>query len=263
MITLPLSSSPPTTSIQFMNSPVLPEINARQSRRRLPFQLSATWLPPKISWIRALCLLPLVLPGMRVVSSGFSWFNWLNFPFSWLVATMMFVMMHLAIPMLILAGLYNLVMSRFSNFRSSTYRTVWFAISTIVIILLSFASTVGINNMLETSLCQVLSMWSDACNSRFAPTSIQDLAVSIDSYNFQFYTWVLWLTITAYLYHLENKLQDRYLPQLKNTLENYQDSEAVGMVSPINTFNGEDTFSCQDTFSGEDTINQEYLNETA
>ncbi len=257
MIKIPTSSSPPpTTSAQFMNSPVLPEINAH--RRRWPLQLPISWFPPKTSWLRALCLLPLVLPGMRVVASGFSWFNWLTFPFGWLVATMMFVIMHVAIPLLILAGLHSLVTSKFSNFQSSTYRTLWFAVSTIAIILLSFAGAVGITTMLETALCQV-SILSDVCVSRFAPTGIQDLAVSIESYNFQFYTWALWLTITAYLYQLEGKLQDRYLPRLKDTLANFADNAPVEMSRPANVkaFNGEDTFNCQDT------LDQEYLDETA
>jgi hypothetical protein len=65
MIKLPASSLPPTNSPQFMNSPVLPEIDSSHSRFRRPaIKLPANLIPTKTSWIRALCLLPLVLPGM-------------------------------------------------------------------------------------------------------------------------------------------------------------------------------------------------------
>lgn len=256
MIKLPASRLPPTNSSQFMNSPVLPDIDSPQPRRRRsPIKLSTAWLPTKTAWIRALCLLPLVLPGMRVVASGLSWFTWMSFPFSWLLAAVMFMTMHVAIPVLILAGLYQLVMSWRRSSNRSAYRTAWFAISTIVIIFLSFAGTVSITTIIENSICQIVQSFtsSNVCMGHFAPTGIQDLAASIDAYNFQFYTWALWLTITAYLYQLENILQERYSPQFKNALGNYHANEAVVVTRTINVL----------PLNGEDTISQEYLDETA
>jgi hypothetical protein len=252
MIKLPASSLPPTNSPQFMNSPVLPEIDSSQPRFRRPaIKLPANLIPTKTSWIRALCLLPLVLPGMRVVSSGLSWFNWLNFPMGWLLAAVMFMTMHVAIPFLILAGLYQLVISRWQRSSRSISRTTWFAFSTIAIILLSFAGTATITNVFEGSICQIVQSFSAAnvCMGRFAPTGIQDLAANIDAYNFQLYTWALWITITAYLYQLENSFQERYAVQAKNVRGNYRAHEAV-------------THTINVSFDGEDTFNQEY-DETA
>jgi hypothetical protein len=237
-----------------MNSPVLPEMDSSQPRFRLPaIKLPANLIPTKTSWIRALCLLPLVLPGMRVVSSGLSWFNWLNFPLGWLLATVMFMTMHVAIPFLILAGLYQLVISGWQRSSRSISRTTWFALSTMAIILLSFAGTATITNVFEGSICQIVQFFSAAnvCVGRFAPTGIQDLAANIDAYNFQFYTWALWITITAYLYHVESIFQERYTAQAKNVPGNYRAHEAATHTINVSPLNGEDTF------------NQEYLDESA
>lgn len=228
-----------------MNSPVLPEITSSQPRFRRPaIKLPANLIPTRTSWIRALCLLPLVLPGMRVVSSGLSWFNWLNFPFAWLLASVMFMTMHVAIPFLILAGLYQLVISKWQRSSRSISRTTWFALATMAIILLSFAGTVTITNLFEGSICQVVQFFSanNVCMGRFAPTGIHDLAANIDAYNFQFYTWALWLTLTAYLYQLEDKLQERYFLQAKNAQRNYRAHEAANHTINVSPFNGEDTF---------------------
>jgi hypothetical protein len=246
MIKLPASSLPPTNSPQFMNSPVLPEIDSSQLRFRRPaIKLPANLIPTKTSWIRALCLLPLVLPGMRVVSSGLSWFNWLNFPFGWLLAAVMFMTMHVAIPFLILAGLYQLVISRWQRSSRSSSQTIWFALSTMAIILLSFAGTATITTVFESSICQIVQFFSasNVCIGRFASTGIQNLAAGIDTYNFQLYTWVLWLTITAYLYQLESNLQERYFVQDKNTQGKYRAHEAVSQTINVSPFNDEDTFN--------------------
>jgi hypothetical protein len=250
MIELPDSSLPPTNSSQFMNSPLLPEIDSSNPRRRSPMKLSTTWLPTSSSWIRALCLLPLALPGVRVVVSGLAWFNWLNFPFSWLLATTMFTVMHLAIPMLMLAGLYHLTRSLWPQSPRSVGRTAWFAISTMVIILLSFAGTVGVAALAEISVCRVpqLSMLVGGCSNHFVRSGWQDLVASIDTYNFRYYTWMLWLVITAYLYQLETNVREHGLPRFTFT-KKQQSGDVVEMNIP--------------THSETSHINQEFFDETA
>jgi hypothetical protein len=250
MIELPSSSLPPTNSSQFMNSPLLPEIDYPRPRRLSPMKLSTTWLPTSASWIRALCLLPLAIPGVRVVVSGLAWFNWLNFPFSWLVAITMFTVMHLAIPVLMLAVFYHLSRSLWPHTPRSTYRTAWFAVSTMAIIILSFVGTIGVAAVAEASVCRVpqLSALVGGCSNHFIQTGWQNLVSSIDTYNFRYYTWVVWLVITAYLYQLENNLQERRFSRQKITRENRPTNEVIEMNIPINA---------------EDTFSQEFLDETA
>jgi hypothetical protein len=251
MIELPTPSLPPTNSSQFMNSPLLPEIDSPQPRHPSPMKLSTNWLPTSTSWIRALCLLPLAMPGIRVVVSGLAWFTWLNFPFSWLVATTMFTIMHLVIPVLMLAGLYHLSRSLWPNTPKSIYRNIWFAVSTMAIILLSFTGTVGVAALAEVSVCRVpqLSILVGGCSNHFVQTGWQDLVNSIDTYNFRYYTWMLWLIMAAYLYQIEAILREQVLPRLITRKKYPAATAIIEMNIP--------------THSENSSINQEFFDETA
>jgi hypothetical protein len=233
-----------------MNSPLPSISDSPRLRRPSPMKLSTTWLPTSASWIRAFFLLPLALPGVRVVVSGLAWFNWLNFPSGWLVAATMFTVMHLVVPVLILAGFYHLSRSLWPHTPRSTYRTVWFAVSTMSIILLSFAGTIGVAALAELSVCRVpqLSMLVGGCSNHFIQTGFKNIAASIDTYNFRYYTWALWLVITAYLYQLETHWREHGLSRFQITRKSSRGREVVEMNIPINA---------------EDTINQEFFDETA
>jgi hypothetical protein len=161
--------------------------------------------------VKALCLLPLAIPGVRVVMSGLSWFTWLNFPLSGFVATMMFIIMHVVMPILILALLYQVLRSLWpSETPRSSSQVWWFAISTFSIVVLSFLGTLGIAALTELSLCQIPPLTS-FCSSRFVNTELTDIAANLDTYNFQFYNWIVWTIVTAYLYQLEHYLRVRQL----------------------------------------------------
>jgi hypothetical protein len=186
-----------------MNIPLLPN----RSRSRL--------FPQPISWLKALCLLPLAMPGVRVVLSGFAMYGWLNFPFSWVVATIVLLLMHVILPTLILAGVYWGVRSMWST-RSSISQAAWFSCSTMAIIVLSFCTTIGIAAISELTICRLptaVILVGGSCSNHFVSSDIGDLISRMDTYDFRYYTWIVWFVVIAYMYQLEAHLHLRSLPQ--------------------------------------------------
>jgi hypothetical protein len=188
------------------------------------------FLPGPIAWFRALCLLPLAIPGVRVVLSGFAWYGWLQWmasPFDWLAATVMILIFHVAIPILVAAGFYHVVRTIWPGETSrSVYRTFWFAASTIVIIVLSFLGTVGIAALAEASICQVpqaAALVGGSCSNHFLHKDWDDVFSSMETYNFRYYNWLVWLPIAACLYRWETVLRERSLGKIKQSIQNYQD----------------------------------------
>jgi hypothetical protein len=187
-------------------------------------------VPGPISWFRALCLLPLAIPGVRVVLSGFAWYGWLQWlasPFDWLAATAMILTFHVAIPILIAAGFYHVVRIIWPGETSrSIYRTFWFAASTVAILVLAFAGTVGVAALAEASICRVpqaAALVGGSCSNHFLGKDWEDIFSSMETYNFRYYNWLVWLAITAFLYRLETYVRERSLGKIKKSFQRYQD----------------------------------------
>jgi hypothetical protein len=187
---------------QDINSLLLPNANfAPASTRR--------WIPSYKSWLKAICLLPLAIPGSRVIISGLSWFDWLRFPGSWLIASAIFILMHLVLPVFII-GIFYYIAQSFRQIKSTTrnYRIFWFSFSTTIIIILSFLGTVGVTALVNIASCQFPQpvKIAETCVNYFAVNDWQSLVLSLETYNFSYYQWLIWLTITAYLYKSEEQL---------------------------------------------------------
>jgi hypothetical protein len=210
-----------------MNIPLLPN----RSRPRL--------FPRPASWLKALCLLPLAMPGVKVVLSGFSWYGWLNFPFSWIPATAIMLVMHVVLPLLILAGIYWGVRSMWST-RSTMSQVAWFSGSTLAVIVLSFGMTIGIAALAELTVCRLpaaVTLIGGSCSNHFVNSDLGDLISSMETYNFRYYNWIVWFVCMAYCYHLEAVLRQRSLPHV---LDNYSEY-GEDLESSANAFVNEDS----------------------
>ena len=166
------------------------------------------WLPSRRSWLQALFLLPLAIPGIRLILSGLSWFEWLRFPGSWLVASTVFILIHLILPVIILGIAYRAVqlLWRVQN-PASSRRIRWFACSTVAIIILSFLGTVGVTTLLEIVSCQLLPTAKfTACSNHF-PFTLQNWLLNYEAYDFNYYHWPVWLIITTFLYQWRGKIR--------------------------------------------------------
>jgi hypothetical protein len=107
---------------------------------------------------------------------------------------------------------------------------------------------VGIAALAELSICRLpqLTILIGSCSNHFVNTELKDLAASIETYNFQYYNWLVWMVITAYLYQLENHLRANKMSPITDRLESYQPSEVEDMSHP-----------------GVDNLGREFLDETA
>jgi hypothetical protein len=205
----------------------------------LPNRSRPRLFPRPASWLKALCLLPLAMPGVKVVLSGFSWYDWLNFPFGWIPATVIMLLMHVVLPLLIVAGIYWGVRSMWST-RSTVSQVAWFAASTVAVIVLSFGITVGIAALAELTICRLpvaISLLGGSCSNHFVNSDLGDLVSSMETYNFRYYTWIVWFVCMAYCYHLEAFLHQHNQPQV---LDNYSEY-------------GEDLESSPSTFAHENS----------
>jgi hypothetical protein len=197
-----------------MNIPLLP------NRSRL--------FPQPASWLKALFLLPLAMPGVRIVLSGFSWYEWLNFPFSWIPATLMMLLMHVLLPLLIVAGIYWGVRSLWST-RSTASQIVWFAGSTLAVIIVSFCMTIGVAALAELTVCRLptaVLLVGGSCSNHFLTANFGDLVSSMETYDFRYYNWIVWFVCMAYCYQLESGLHQRSFP-LDNYSEYGEELESV------------------------------------
>lgn len=204
-------------AIVAMNPPLLPThfFGTRQFRQSLP---------GPISWFRALCLLPLVIPGVKVVLSGlslFSWLQWLGSPLDWLLATILFLFLHILIPVVVAACFYHIVKLIWPGEAPNSWaKNFWFSGSTIAIMLLSFFGTVAVAAVFELSVCQipqVVAVVGGICSNHFVNKDLSEVIASTETYNFNFYNWMVWIVITAFLYRFETRLRkrQRQLPQMQ------------------------------------------------
>jgi hypothetical protein len=195
----------------------------------LPLRPRFNLLPKPAFWFKALCLLPLAMPVVRVVLSGFSWFGWLNFPFSWLVATAIVAVLHILLPLAIVAGIYWGVRSIWSA-KTTVEQALWFACSTMAIAVVSFLGTLMIAALAESTICHLPTatiLLGGTCNNHFLNADINDVISSMETYNFRYYTWFVWLMLMAYCYQAEAFLWERTLPKM-NAFDTYQQEEEMG-----------------------------------
>ncbi len=172
--------------------------------------LTPHWFPSRRSWLKALFLLPLAIPGIRMILSGLSWFEWLQFPGSWLVATVIFIAIHLLLPVFILGIFYRAAQSFWQVKKPASSRRIrWFACSTIAIIILSFLGTVSITSLIEMVSCQLnpMAKFTTTCGNYFIQPNLKNWLLNQDTYDFTYYHWPVWLTITAFLYQLREKIR--------------------------------------------------------
>jgi hypothetical protein len=196
----------------------------------LPIRTRFSLFPKPTFWLKALCLLPLAMPVVRVVLSGFSWYGWLSFPFGWVAATAIIAVFHVMLPIAIISGIYWGVRSMWSA-RTSLSQALWFSGSTMVIALLSFCLTLAIAAAAEVSICRLPTatiLVGGSCSNHFLTTDISDLLGSMETYNFRYYTWFLWLMLIAYCYQVEAFVWEKTLPPI-DAFETYQqEDEEIG-----------------------------------
>jgi hypothetical protein len=192
----------------------------------LPFRPRLNLFPKPVFWFKALCLLTLAMPIVRVVLSGFAWFGWLNFPFSWLAATGIVSVLHVLFPMAIIAGIYWGVRSMWSA-RTTAPQALWFACSTMAIAVGSFLTTLLIAALAESTICRLPTatiLVGGSCSNHFLSTDATDIISSMETYNFRYYTWFLWLMLMAYCYQAEAYFRERTLPII-DAFDTYQQEE--------------------------------------
>jgi hypothetical protein len=192
----------------------------------LPLRSRLHLFPKTAFWLKALCLIPLAMPIVRVVLSGFSWFGWLNFPFSWLAATGIIVMLHILLPMAIVAGIYWGVRSIWSA-KTTFSQALWFACSTMLVAVVSFCGTVAIAALAESTICRMPTatiLVGGSCSNHFANTDLTDVISSMETYDLRYYTWMLWLMLIAYCYQAEAYFWERTLPII-DAFDTYQQED--------------------------------------
>ncbi len=183
---------------------------ASVSHQDIMAALTSQWLPGRRSWLQALFLLPLAIPSMRLILSGLSWFEWLKFPGGWLVASVIFILVHLILPVIIMGVAYRAAQS-FWKVRNpaSSRRIRWFACSTVAIIILSVLGTASVTTLLEIVSCQLLpaAKLTTTCSNYFPQMSLHNWLLNYETYDFGYYHWPVWLTITAFLYQWREKIR--------------------------------------------------------
>jgi hypothetical protein len=183
---------------------------ASVSHKDIMAALTPQWLPGRRSWLQALFLLPLAIPGIRLILSGLSWFEWLRFPGGWLVASIVFILIHLILPVIIIGVAYRFAQSfwRVRN-PASSCRIRWLACSTVAIMILSFLGTASATTLLEIVSCQLLPAvkLTTTCSNYFPPTNLQNWLLNYETYDFGYYHWLVWLIITAFLCKWREKIR--------------------------------------------------------
>jgi hypothetical protein len=198
----------------------------------LPIRPRIHLFPRPVFWLKALCLLPLAMPVVRMVLSGFSWFGWLSFPFSWLAATAIFAVFHVLLPIALIAGIYWGVRSMWSA-KSSVSQILWFTCSTMAIVMLSFGATLAISAAAESTICRFPTatiLMGASCTNHFSNTDVADVITSQETYNFRYYTWFLWWMLIAYMYQLEAYLWEHSLPKMES-FDTYQQEDEESLQS--------------------------------
>jgi hypothetical protein len=198
----------------------------------LPLRPRVHLFPSPIFWLKALFLLPLAMPLVRVFVSGFSWLSWLSFPFSWLAAAAIIGVFHVLLPIAILAGVYWGVRSMWSA-KSSISQMLWFACSTMAIVILSFCGTLVLSAAAELTICHFPTatiLVGGSCSNHFLNTDVADLLTSMETYNFRFYTWILWWMLIAYMYQLEAYLWEHSIPKIE-AFDTYQQEDEESLHS--------------------------------
>jgi hypothetical protein len=178
------------------------------------------------------------MPGVRIVLSGFAWYGWLNFPFSWVLATAILLLMHVLLPLLIVAGIYWGVRSMWST-RSTTVQIAWFAGSTLAVIVVSFFMTIGIAALAELTICRLptaVVLVGGSCSNHFINADLGDLVSSMETYNFRYYTWIVWFISMAYCYQIEAAVHRRKMPQTQDNYSEYSEN----LESVHNAFGNEE-----------------------
>ena len=192
-----------------MLKPLFRQINSPSvSHKDIKAALTPHWLPSRRAGLQALLLMPLAIPGIRLILSGLSWFEWLKFPGGWLVASVVFILIHLILPVIILGIAYRAAQAlwRVQN-PASSRRVRWFACSTVAIIILSFLGTVSVTTLLEIASCQLLPAAKlTACSNNF-PVTFQNWLLNYEAYDFSYYHWSVWLIITTFLYQWRGKIR--------------------------------------------------------
>jgi hypothetical protein len=214
-----------------LKSPVRLSTLTAMNIRLFPLRPRFNLFPKPAFWLKALCLLPLAMPIVRVVLSGFSWFGWLNFPFSWLAATGIVTMLHILLPMAIIAGLYWGVRSIWSA-KTTLSQALWFTCSTMLIAVLSFCGTIAIAAIAESTICRMPTatiLVGGSCSNHFANTDLADLVSSMETYNLRYYTWGLWLMLIAYCYQAEAYFWEKTLPRI-DAFDTYQQEDEMESI---------------------------------
>jgi hypothetical protein len=194
-----------------MLKPLFRQINLLSvSNKDIMAAQTVDWLPSRRSWLQALFLIPLAIPGIRLILSGLSWFEWLRFPGGWLVASVVFILIHLILPVIILGIAYRAAQSfwRVRNPASSS-RIRWLASSTVAIIIVAFLGTASVITLLEIFSCQLFpaAKFTSSCSNYFPQMSLQNWLLNYETYDFSYYHWPVWLTITAFLCQWREKMR--------------------------------------------------------
>jgi hypothetical protein len=128
--------------------------------------------------------------------------------------------------MAIIAGIYWGVRSMWSA-KTTVPQALWFACSTILIVVISFCGTVAIAAIAESTICRMPTatiLVGGGCSNHFANADLTDVISSMETYNLRYYTWMLWLMLMAYCYQAEAFFWERTLPRI-NEFDTYQQEE--------------------------------------
>ncbi|MGM3308847.1 hypothetical protein ACSQ6I_23195 [Anabaena sp. WFMT] len=189
------------------------------------------WFPYPSSWFRAAILVPIALPGARLIFWGFTGVILSvigNKPLLFIFS----VLFGLLIPTIFLAFIYHLFW--FIWKKQESYKrlpkwiphsnSLWEGFYATIVIGISFILILTMFSELAFLDCESsYQISASSCAGRMTGRAAKSVFTSIEINNFINKPWfTIWILITVYLYQAEHLFKKRLIPKLRLAIKHYQ-----------------------------------------
>ncbi len=184
------------------------------------------WFPYPISWVRTILLIPVALPGTRLILIGFGG-STISLMANSLELLIFFLIFGLILPIVILSFLYHFIWFIWQKENKKrklpswlpSRKSLWEGFYATVTIGISFSLIFIIFLGLSLVSCK-LSYQSEEmigrCSGRFLGSAFGSILRQIESNTFQEKPWFfIWFTISLYIYQVEYLVKQQILRNLR------------------------------------------------
>jgi hypothetical protein len=189
------------------------------------------WFPYPISWVRTILLIPVALPGTRLILIGFGG-STISLITNNLELLIFFLFSGFILPIVILSFLYHFIWfiwQKENKKRKFPYwlpsrKSLWEGFYATVVICISFSLIFIIFLGLSLVSCQLSYQSEDMigrCSGRFLGNAFGPILRQVENNSFQDKPWFfIWFAISLYIYQVEYLMKQRILPNLKKKYVN-------------------------------------------